>query len=114
VPIIIHPRPQARSFSSCPSHENSAQAEPSRAVAELFKDHAGQGCFEYSFPCQPLVNYQINRQFSEWILPPQVIRAFGGALPTADIGLLIWPPENRGYSGTAVSKLIIIVFCSTS
>ena len=31
VPIIAHPRPQTGAFSSCPSHENSAQAEPSRA-----------------------------------------------------------------------------------
>jgi hypothetical protein len=28
-------------------------------------------------PAEPLVSYQINRQFSGWILPPQVIRAFG-------------------------------------
>ena len=26
-------------------------------------------------PAEPLVSYQINRQFSGWILPPQVIRA---------------------------------------
>jgi hypothetical protein len=26
---------------------------------------------------EPLVSYQINRQFSGWILPPKVIRAFG-------------------------------------
>ena len=28
-------------------------------------------------PAEPLVSYQINRQFSGWILPPQVICAFG-------------------------------------
>ena len=28
-------------------------------------------------PAEPPVSYQINRQFSGWILPPQVIRAFG-------------------------------------
>src|ERR1700726_4328335 len=28
-------------------------------------------------PAEPLVSYQINRQLSGWILPPQVIRAFG-------------------------------------
>ena len=27
-------------------------------------------------PAEPLVSYQINRQFSGWLLPPQVIRAF--------------------------------------
>src|SRR5262249_14735115 len=29
------------------------------------------------YPAEPLVSYQINRQLSGWILPPQVIRAFG-------------------------------------
>src|SRR5262249_22736633 len=29
------------------------------------------------YPAKPLVSYQINRQFSGWILPPLVIRAFG-------------------------------------
>ena len=29
------------------------------------------------YPAEPLVSYQINRQFSGWLLPPQVIRAFG-------------------------------------
>jgi hypothetical protein len=28
-------------------------------------------------PDEPLVSYQINRQLSGWILPPQVMRAFG-------------------------------------
>jgi len=28
-------------------------------------------------PAKPLVSYQINRQFSGWIPPPLVIRAFG-------------------------------------
>src|SRR5262249_10326175 len=28
-------------------------------------------------PAEPLVSYQINRQFSGWIPPPLVIRAFG-------------------------------------
>ena len=28
------------------------------------------------YPAEPLVSYQINRQFSGWLLPPQVIRAF--------------------------------------
>jgi hypothetical protein len=30
----------------------------------------------FRLPAEPLVSYQINRQFSGWILPPQVIRAF--------------------------------------
>jgi hypothetical protein len=36
-------------------------------------------------PAEPLVSYQINRQFSGWIPPPLVIRAFGAhcQLPTS-------------------------------
>ena len=30
-----------------------------------------------SYPDEPLVSYQINRQLSGWYLPPLVIRAFG-------------------------------------
>jgi hypothetical protein len=33
-------------------------------------------------PAEPLVSYQIDRQFSGWILPPQVIRAFGRTATT--------------------------------
>jgi hypothetical protein len=29
------------------------------------------------YPAEPLVSYQINRQFSGWNLPPLMIRAFG-------------------------------------
>jgi hypothetical protein len=41
-------------------------------------------------PAEPLVSYQINRQFSGWCLPPQVIRAFGAhaknrLAPVADV-----------------------------
>jgi hypothetical protein len=31
----------------------------------------------FGHPAELLVSYQINRQLSGWILPPQVIRAFG-------------------------------------
>ena len=37
-------------------------------------ERAGSGPSGY--PAEPLVSYQINRQFSGWLLPPQVIRAF--------------------------------------
>ncbi len=44
-------------------------------------DRSGDLCHEAptpsGHPAEPLVSYQINRQFSWWILPPQAIRAFG-------------------------------------
>jgi len=51
-------------------------------------------------PAEPLVSYQINRQFSGWILPPQVIRAFGHAassgptIPAALISASRSPPAR--------------------
>ena len=36
-----------------------------------------RGSSPASYPAEPLVSYQTNRQLSGWILPPQVIRAFG-------------------------------------
>ena len=40
-------------------------------------------------PAEPLVSYQTNRQLSGWILPPQVICAFGGRTAIADIRILL-------------------------
>jgi hypothetical protein len=40
-------------------------------------------------PAEPLVSYQINRQFSGWILPPQVIRAFGAHCQEQTSGALL-------------------------
>jgi hypothetical protein len=36
-----------------------------------------RGSSPAGYPAEPLVSYQINRQLSEWNLPPLVIRAFG-------------------------------------
>jgi hypothetical protein len=36
-----------------------------------------RGSSPASYPAEPLVSYQINRQLSGWHLPPLVIRAFG-------------------------------------
>src|SRR5258707_8145846 len=36
-----------------------------------------RGSSPAGYPDEPLVSHQINRQLSGWILPPQVIRAFG-------------------------------------
>ena len=36
-----------------------------------------RGSSPASYPAEPLVSYQINRQLSGWNLPPLVIRAFG-------------------------------------
>jgi hypothetical protein len=63
-------------------------------------------------PAEPLVSYQINRQLSGWILPPQVIRAFGAhcqirtsALPEGwpEVLLLIGSCRNVSSAGAAPS-----------
>jgi hypothetical protein len=36
-----------------------------------------RGSSPSGYPAEPPVSYQINRQLSGWIPPPQVIRAFG-------------------------------------
>src|SRR5438874_7544941 len=36
-----------------------------------------RGSSPSGYPAEPLVSFQINRQFSGWILPPQAIRALG-------------------------------------
>src|SRR5262249_15089869 len=36
-----------------------------------------RGSSPCGYPHEPLVSYRINRQLSEWNLPPLVIRAFG-------------------------------------
>ena len=36
-----------------------------------------RGSGSAGYPMKPLVRYQINRQLSGWILPPQVVRALG-------------------------------------
>jgi hypothetical protein len=68
---IMQPSPNGRSvgirivtFEACSgfTHVTAHRiAQPSRA----------------GHPARPFVSYQINRQLSGWILPPQVIRAFG-------------------------------------
>src|SRR6202043_3980603 len=45
-------------------------------------------------PAEPLVSYQINRQLSGWIRPPQVIRAFGAHCHKPTWLILIGP---RGH-----------------
>jgi len=53
---------------------HSRYRPPDRSAAH------GDPCHEApapsGYPAEPLVSYQINRQFSGWLLPPQVIRAF--------------------------------------
>jgi hypothetical protein len=48
---------------------------PDRSAAQGHPCHEGSS--PSGHPAEPLVSYQINRQFTGWILPPQVIRAFG-------------------------------------
>ena len=49
-----------------PSDRSAAQRRP-----------LSRGSSPSGYPVKPLVSYQINRQLSGWILPPQVVRAFG-------------------------------------
>jgi Tripartite tricarboxylate transporter family receptor len=48
-------------------------------------------------PAEPLVSYQTNRQFSGWILPPQVIRAFGAHGLSTDIDALRSIDAQNGH-----------------
>ena len=61
----------------------SLTLRPARLLNRL-KRPLSRGSSPSGRPVEPLVSYQINRQFSGWILPPQVIRAFGAhcQLPT--------------------------------
>jgi hypothetical protein len=44
-----------------------------------------RGSSPASYPAEPLVSFQINRQLSGWIPPPLVISRLRGARPLADI-----------------------------
>ena len=72
-----------------------------------------RGSSPSSYPDEPLVSYQINRQLSGWNLPPQVIRAFeahcqkrtSGEHKLKCVSLLCHPgnahrtqPKQRNYS----------------
>ena len=47
-----------------------------------------RGSSPAGYPSEPLVSYQINRQFSGWNLPPLVIRAFGAHCQKATLRCL--------------------------
>jgi len=46
-------------------------------IAQSPKRPLSRGSGPASYPAEPLVSYQINRQLSGWNLPPLMIRAFG-------------------------------------
>ena len=46
-------------------------------IAQSPKRPLSRGSGPASYPAEPLVSYQINRQLSGWNLPPLIIRAFG-------------------------------------
>src|SRR5258706_11433606 len=69
-------------------HTRPAQASLTLRPAGLLnrlKRPLSRGSSPAGYPAEPLLSYQINRQLSGWNLPPLVIRAFGGALPLADL-----------------------------
>src|SRR6202043_1739935 len=54
----------------------SLTLRPAGLLSRL-KRPLSRGSSPSSYPAEPLVSYQINRQLSGWNLPPLVIRAFG-------------------------------------
>jgi hypothetical protein len=50
-----------------------------------------------SYPTNPLVSYQINRQLSGWNLPPLVTRAFGAHVESR-MGAVAWAMRQRSVS----------------
>src|SRR5215217_6794572 len=62
---------------------------PAGSLSRL-KRPLSRGSSTSSYPDEPLVSYQINRQLSGWNLPPQVIRAFG-----AHCQKLTYAPQQR-------------------
>src|SRR5260370_17789229 len=56
-----------------------------------------RGSSPASYPAEPLVSYQINRQLSGWNLPPLVIRAFGAhCQQTTSFAYLVGSRQRRG------------------
>jgi hypothetical protein len=51
-----------------------------------------------SYPTEPLVSYQINRQLSGWNLPPLVIRTFGAHCQQRHLSSRAAVPQARGRS----------------
>jgi hypothetical protein len=62
---------------------HSRYGPPNRSAAP--RRPLSRGSSPSGYSAEPLVSHQINRQLSRWILPPQVIRAFGahGHKPTS-------------------------------
>jgi hypothetical protein len=54
----------------------SLTLRPAGSLSRL-KRPLSRGFSPAGYPAEPLVSFQINRQLSGWILPPQVIRALG-------------------------------------
>src|ERR1700686_3887235 len=54
----------------------SLTLRPAGSLSRL-KRPLSRGSRPSGYPAEPLVSFQINRQLSGWVLPPQVIRAFG-------------------------------------
>ena len=60
-------------------------------------------------PAEPPVSYQINRQFSGWILPPQVIRAFGAHCHERTLTeRRIVPPGSNPFVGATGGKADVL------
>jgi hypothetical protein len=74
LPLLAGRSASALSLSRPP--QASLTLRPSRSLSRL-KRPLSRGSSPSGYPAEPLVSYQTNRQVSGWLLPPQVIRAFG-------------------------------------
>ena len=74
LPLLLGGSASALSLSR--PAQASLTLRPAGLLSRL-KRPLSRGSSPAGYPAEPLVSYQINRQLSEWNLPPLVIRAFG-------------------------------------
>src|ERR1700737_2266780 len=72
----VSPQERTSALSLSRPAQASHTLRPIGSLSRL-KRPLSRGFSPSGYPAEPLVSYQINRQLSGWILPPQVIRAFG-------------------------------------
>jgi hypothetical protein len=75
---------------ACPRAGRNSIRNAVRRSREALETRPLSRGYPCGYPHKPLVSYRINRQLSGWIFPPLMIRAFGGALPNADVVQTHW------------------------
>ena len=74
LPLLLGGSASALSLSR--PAQASLTLRPARSLSRPRRP-LSRGSGPAGYPAEPLVSYQINRQFSGWIPPPLIIRAFG-------------------------------------